>query len=43
LLEFSWKAELYPPDAPDLVAWLRARGMTPIVAHPERHQYFVLM
>jgi protein-tyrosine phosphatase len=40
LLEFSWKAELYPPDAPDLVAWLRARRMTPIVAHPERHHYF---
>jgi protein-tyrosine phosphatase len=40
LLEFSWKAELYPPDAPELVAWLRAQGMTPIVAHPERHRYF---
>jgi protein-tyrosine phosphatase len=40
LLEFSWKAELYPPDAPDLVAWLRARGMIPIVAHPERQRYF---
>jgi len=40
LLEFSWQAELYPPDAPDLIAWLRARGMTPIVAHPERHRCF---
>jgi protein-tyrosine phosphatase len=40
LLEFSWKDELYPPDAPDLVAWLREQGMTPIVAHPERHRYF---
>jgi protein-tyrosine phosphatase len=23
-----------------LIAWLRAQGMTPIVAHPERHQFF---
>jgi protein-tyrosine phosphatase len=40
LLEFSWKAERFPPDAADLVAWLRARGTTPIIAHPERHWYF---
>jgi protein-tyrosine phosphatase len=40
LLEFSWKAEAYPPDAADLVGWLRARGTTPIIAHPERHRYF---
>ena len=40
LLEFSWKAGLYPPDAPALVSWLRARGMTPIIAHPERHGFF---
>jgi protein-tyrosine phosphatase len=40
LLEFSWKAALYPADAPELVTWLRARGMTPIVTHPERHDYF---
>jgi protein-tyrosine phosphatase len=40
LLEFNWKAELYPPDAAELVGWLRARGMTPIVAHPERHHFF---
>jgi protein-tyrosine phosphatase len=40
LLEFNWKVEAYPPDAPALVAWLRARGMTPIVAHPERHRFF---
>jgi protein-tyrosine phosphatase len=40
LLEFSWKSHLYPPEAPELIAWLRARGMTPIVAHPERHGYF---
>jgi protein-tyrosine phosphatase len=40
LLELPWNYELYPPDAPDLVAWLRERGMTPIVAHPERHGFF---
>jgi protein-tyrosine phosphatase len=40
LLEFNWKAEMYPPDAPELVAWLRTQGMTPIVAHPERHGFF---
>jgi protein-tyrosine phosphatase len=40
LLEFSWKPEEYPPGASDLVAWLRDRGMTPIIAHPERHRFF---
>jgi protein-tyrosine phosphatase len=40
LVEFNWNVELYPPDAPQLVAWLRGRGMTPIVAHPERHTFF---
>jgi protein-tyrosine phosphatase len=40
LLEFSWHAEDYPPDAPELIAWLRQRGLTPIVAHPERHGFF---
>jgi protein-tyrosine phosphatase len=40
LLEFNWKAEKYPADAPQLVAWLRARAMTPIIAHPERHSFF---
>jgi protein-tyrosine phosphatase len=40
LLEFPWNAGLYPRDAPELVAWLRARGMTVIVAHPERHNFF---
>ncbi len=39
LLEFNWNAELYPPDAPELVRWLRGRGMTPIVAHPERQRF----
>src|SRR5262249_48210251 len=40
LLEFNWNDKLYPPDAPELVTWLRRRGTTPIVAHPERHGFF---
>jgi protein-tyrosine phosphatase len=40
LLEVPWSASLYPADAPALVAWLRRRGVTPIVAHPERHGFF---
>jgi protein-tyrosine phosphatase len=40
LLELSWEDGLYPPEAPELVGWLRGRGMTPIVAHPERHDFF---
>jgi protein-tyrosine phosphatase len=40
LLEFNWKPEHYPPDAAALVGWLRDRGTTPIIAHPERHGVF---
>jgi len=40
LLEFSWKEELYPGDALELVSWLHRQGMTPIVAHPERYRFF---
>ena len=40
LLEFNWKPEQYPADAAELVGWLRARGTTPIIAHPERHGFF---
>lgn len=40
LLEFNWNEDCYPEDAPELVSWLRGRGMTPIVAHPERHIFF---
>jgi protein-tyrosine phosphatase len=40
LLEFNWKPENYPSDAAELVGWLRERGTTPIIAHPERHGYF---
>jgi protein-tyrosine phosphatase len=40
LLEFSWDERKYPPDGSELVSWLRERGVTPIIAHPERHSYF---
>jgi protein-tyrosine phosphatase len=40
LLEFSWNGALYPPDAADLVTWLRGHGTTPVIAHPERHGFF---
>jgi protein-tyrosine phosphatase len=39
-LELPWNGRLYPPDAPEVVTWLRGRGTTPILAHPERHPYF---
>jgi protein-tyrosine phosphatase len=40
LLEFSWHARMYPPGAAELVAWLVARGTRPLIAHPERHDFF---
>jgi protein-tyrosine phosphatase len=40
LLEFNWNPEQYPADAAELVGWLRDRGTTPIIAHPERHGFF---
>ena len=40
LLELSWDIRRYPPDAPELVTWLRDRGTTPIIAHPERYKFF---
>ena len=40
LLEFPWKKEQYPADAPQLVSWLHGQGMTPVVAHPERQSFF---
>jgi protein-tyrosine phosphatase len=36
LLEMPWENRLYAEDAVQLVAWLRERQMTPIIAHPER-------
>jgi protein-tyrosine phosphatase len=40
LLEFPWKEEQYPADAPQLVSWLHGQGMTPIIAHPEGQRFF---
>lgn len=40
LLEFNWSRSLFPPDAVELIEWIRGRDMTPILAHPERHDYF---
>ena len=40
LLEFNWSAKLFPADSVEFIEWIRARGMTPIVAHPERHDFF---
>lgn len=41
LLEFSWRESEYPPDAPAQMRWLLERGTQPIIAHPERHGFFV--
>jgi protein-tyrosine phosphatase len=40
LLEFSWDPLLYPPDAAEVVAWVRDRGTQVIIAHPERYKVF---
>lgn len=40
LLEFPWQFSAFPDGAAGHVAWLIGRGVTPIVAHPERHGYF---
>jgi protein-tyrosine phosphatase len=40
LLEFNWSPELFPADAPELVSWILTQGTTPILAHPERHEFF---
>lgn len=40
LLEFNWSADLFPSDSAELIEWIVARGMTPIIAHPERHDFF---
>jgi protein-tyrosine phosphatase len=42
LLEFNWRGVIVPSDAAavELVTWLRQRGMTPLLAHPERHEFF---
>lgn len=40
LLEFNWERNLYPVDAVELISWIVKQGMTPILAHPERHDFF---
>jgi protein-tyrosine phosphatase len=40
LLEFPWNEWIYPSNAAAHIAWLRERGTTPVIAHPERHNYF---
>jgi protein-tyrosine phosphatase len=40
LLEFSWHERRYPADAPGQVIWLLEHGTQPIIAHPERHDFF---
>ncbi len=40
LLEFNWNRELFPDDAEELIRWICRQGMTPILAHPERFNYF---
>jgi protein-tyrosine phosphatase len=39
LLEVPWREESYPRGAAKHMRWLRERGTTPLVAHPERHGY----
>jgi protein-tyrosine phosphatase len=39
LLEYSWRGDEYQADTPDLIVWLCDHGMTPILAHPERHRF----
>jgi protein-tyrosine phosphatase len=38
LLEQRWTE--YDPETLEIVAWLLARGITPIIPHPERHVFF---
>ena len=38
LLEQRWTE--YDVETPEIVAWLLARGITPIIPHPERHIFF---
>ncbi|MBL8827740.1 MAG: hypothetical protein JNM18_12245 [Planctomycetaceae bacterium] len=40
LLEFNWQRELFPDDAEELIGWICDQGLTPILAHPERYDFF---
>jgi protein-tyrosine phosphatase len=39
LTELPWRESLYPAGAAGLITWMRDRGTTAILAHPERHDY----
>lgn len=41
LLEFNWARDLFPVDATSLIKWIHQQGMKPIIAHPERHDFFI--
>jgi protein-tyrosine phosphatase len=40
LMEFPWHEQQYPAKAAEHVKWLMQQGTRPILAHPERHNYF---
>jgi protein-tyrosine phosphatase len=40
LLEFNWNRDLFPIDAAELIQWICGQNMTPIIAHPERYEFF---
>jgi len=39
LVEFNWNRGLFPADAGELIQWICKQDLTPILAHPERHDY----
>jgi protein-tyrosine phosphatase len=40
LIEFNWSFDLFPRDAVGMIEWLIEKDVTPIIAHPERMEYF---
>lgn len=40
LLEFNWNREHFPEDATELIQWICGQKITPIIAHPERYEFF---
>jgi protein-tyrosine phosphatase len=41
LLEFAWQVKCYPSSAPEHVRWSLDRGTRAIIAHSERHSFFL--